>query len=598
MVPGDFSEIPFLRDAAAAAIRDVARSASWFSLPGGWPLFFEGEAAETLYFVRSGALGAFRRGPDGGRELVGHIRAGEPVGEMAMIAGEPHSATVFALRDAELIGLNRATFNRLVRRHPDLMSGLARTMLFRSRQTRRRSTRSDPKVFALVGASPSVDALARARQLKVELERMGRRTLVVGPDGEGRSGSWYDDAERWNDVVLLAANHGEAGWARMARRQADRVCVLARADTEPEPAVRQFLTTAGHDRSLRLIDLVMIRSGTGSDRHAGDTEAAWLQASGAVRLFTWRDGRADDVSSLARVLSGRSVGLVLGGGGARAYAHIGAVRALREAGLRFDFLGGTSMGGVIAACVAMGWDDAEIERRIWDGFVRSNPLADYVLPVVSLTSGRRVDERLEKHFGAARIETLERPFFCLSTNLTAGTSRVHRAGLLRHALRASIALPGILPPVVEGDDVLVDGAVLDNFPIATMQELHRGLTIGVDVTRAHALDAREFARADSFLGWVLRHGLRAPPPIAELLMRSATASVNAQRNPARPDLLIVPELEGVELRDWKAFDTAVEAGYVATVRALQEAGPVLGMLGPDPAIAARQPGSALGEPVM
>jgi NTE family protein len=323
-----------------------------------------------------------------------------------------------------------------------------------------------------------------------------------------------------------------------------------------------------------------------------------MAATGAARLLRWQDGAGDDVAGLARILAGRSIGLVLGGGGARAYAHIGAVRALRETGIRFDFLGGTSMGAVIAACVAMGWDDAEIERRIWDAFVRSDPLADYVLPVVAFTSGKRVDERLEKHFGEARIEELARPFFCVSTNLTTASTRVHRTGRVRDALRASIALPGILPPVVDGRDVLVDGAVLDNFPIGYMQELHRGFTIGVDVTREHALDPTEFIRRDSFASWVMRHGFRSPPPLAELLMRAATAPVDNRRGHDRADLLIIPDLKGVELRDWKAFDQAVEAGYLATVHALQQAGPALlapvaAPLAPAPAGAASAAGSAM-----
>lgn len=613
MVPKDFAEIPFLRDATPAAVRDVARSATWFSLPGGWELFGEGEPAEKLYLVRSGSLGVFRRGLDGNPEFVGHIRAGEPAGEMALVAGEPHSATVVALRDAELVALDRPTFNRLVRRHPDLMGGLARTMLFRSRQNRRRNSRAEPKVIALIAASASIDVFARAGQLKDALAAIGRRALVVGPEGEGRGGAWFDDAERWNDVVLLAAGVEDTPWQRMCRRQADRIWLMARAGTAPAVGVTRSVEAA-RAAELRLLDLVLAQPpGQTRPDHAEGSATEWLYATDAARLFHWRDGDTGDLASLARVLAGRSIGLVLGGGGARAYAHIGAVRALRESGLRFDCLGGTSMGAVIAACVAMGWDDAEIERRIWDGFVRSDPLADYVLPVVSLTSGRRVDERLEKHFGGIRIEDLERPFFCVSTNLTAASTRVHRQGLLRHALRASIALPGILPPVVDGHDVLVDGAVLDNFPIGYMQELHRGFTIGIDVTRQHALDPAEFIRQDSFLGWVLRHGFRAPPPIAELLMRAATAPVDNRRGHDRADLLIVPELRGVELRDWKAFDAAVEAGYLATVQALQQAGPALGVAGLGQAVersaaleasvgeragGATAPVSMLGEPVV
>jgi NTE family protein len=264
------------------------------------------------------------------------------------------------------------------------------------------------------------------------------------------------------------------------------------------------------------------------------------------------------------------VGLVLSGGGARAYAHIGVIRALREAGLPFDILGGTSMGGVIAACAAMGWDDNEIEYRIRKAFVETNPLGDYVLPVVGLVSGRRVDDRLQEHFGETLIEDLTTPFFAVSTNLIAGAIRVHRAGLLRKALRASIALPGILPPVVVGDhELLVDGAVLRNFPVDVLRDMHRGPIIGVDVARRDGIDLEDFRNPPGFFSWVAAHGFQAAPPIASLLMRAATLAIDPWEGRSGADLLIAPEMPDIDMRDWKRFDEAVTAGYEAAVAALQ-----------------------------
>ena len=118
--------------------------------------------------------------------------------------------------------------------------------------------------------------------------------------------------------------------------------------------------------------------------------------------------------------------------------------------MNIDVVGGTSMGGIVAACYAMGWDDNDMENRIRKAFVETNPLGDYVLPVVALSRGRRVEQRLEENFADTLIEDLRVPFFCVSTNLVSAAAHVHRSGVLRHALRASISLPGILPPVVDG----------------------------------------------------------------------------------------------------------------------------------------------------
>jgi NTE family protein len=192
------------------------------------------------------------------------------------------------------------------------------------------------------------------------------------------------------------------------------------------------------------------------------------------------------------------------------------------------------------------------------------------LPVVSLVRGRRVEDRLQEHFGDTLIEDLEVPFFAVSTNLVSGDVRIHRGGVLREALRASISLPGILPPVVEGEhSLLVDGAVLRNFPVDILRDLHRGPIIGVDVARRDSIAVEDFRDPPGFMGWVAAHGLQAAPPIASLLMRAATVAIDPWEGRSGADLLIAPEMPDIDMNDWKRFDEAVTAGYEAAVAALQ-----------------------------
>jgi NTE family protein len=272
------------------------------------------------------------------------------------------------------------------------------------------------------------------------------------------------------------------------------------------------------------------------------------------------------------VLTGQSVGLVLSGGGARAYAHIGAVRALRERKIPIDFVGGASMGAIIAAGVAMGWDDEELERRIREAFVDSSPLDDIALPLLAMTQGGKVAERLAHHFGDTQIGDLKLPFFCVSSNLTTGAYHVHRTGMLRRALRATISLPGVLPPVTEGADVLVDGAVMKNFPADVMRASHRGPIIGIDVTRGRSITADDVARPESVWRWIMSGQWRKGPPIVSLLMRAATVSSGRDLAAAREatDVLVTPDVAGVEIRDWSAFEPAVAAGHAAMVAALDK----------------------------
>ena len=552
----------FFQSLDPEALGDIVNKASWYSVAGGAPLYLHGESSNALHFVLSGRLIVVRSGAEGD-EVVGYVRAGEPVGEMSMLAGETHSASVFALRDTEILTLKQDDVERIFHEHGEFAGALARVILSRSRHPAASFQQSAPRIFALVGTSPSVDINARAADLAKRIARYGVRTHWMPVQADAPDAETFDCMEEAHDVVLLATRVDGGAWYRFVIRHADRFLVFARRDAKP-PRPFPMTTEAGERaRNFRLVDLVMLHEG-----QAACPIAEWADAVSASRILNCRgDGCAERI---ARVIAGKSIGVVFSGGGARAYAHIGAVAALREAGVPIDFVSGASMGGIIAACVAAGWSNEEIETRIRDAFVESNPLGDHVLPVVALTKGGRVEARLQKHFGDRLIEDLALPFFCVSSDVAAGEARIHRRGSLKRALRASIALPGILPPVIDGDALLVDGAVINNFPTDVMAATHRGLTIGIDVARRGVIDIEAFRDPPGFFSWITQNGVRGAPPIVSLLMRTATARHERILKIHPADIMISPKVEGVELRDWEEYDVAVSDGYNTTRAAIEE----------------------------
>lgn len=560
--------IAILSSAPVGALKAAAKKAEWIKLPGGKVLFQPGDLADSIYFVKSGVLGAFHRASDGELELLGYIRTGEPVGEMAFVGAAPHASAVYALRDAELVRLPRSVFDKLASKYPALLQALSQMIVLRMRSINRTALneRSQPKVFVMLATSPTISCEFLTGQLAKQLKKIGKKTTIIGPDSENKSARWFDQQEQNHDLVLMHGPIADNSWFRLCMRHADRIWIIARADARPsEPLLPPENSPA---RAMRLIDVLLLDN---QDQRAVSTGTDWKRAAGAARVLHWRNGNQSDVARIARTAAGRSIGLVLSGGGARAYAHIGAVRAIREANIPIDFCGGTSMGAIVAANVAMGWDDERIERTIIEAFVDNNPVNDYHLPVVALTKGAKVKQRLARHYGDICIENMQLPFFCLSTNLTSGQPSIHRQGLLREALRASIALPGVLPPVVIDNQVHVDGAVLNNFPVDVMQDFHRGPVLGIDVSQVRGLDADEFVEPPGFFKWVWHNGFKSAPPIASLLLRTATLSTsNLDDRRAHADILILPQMEDMDLRDWKSFDQATEAGYVATVKALEE----------------------------
>jgi NTE family protein len=550
---------------ALAAIMEAGGSdVLSFALPGGETLFEAGENTAMIYVVRAGRLAAIHR--DVGREprWLGVIGPGEPIGEIALLADSPHTATVVALRDCELLAMPRAAFMAVFEAHPGVAREMARLLIRRARGDPELS--QDARVFGFLGMGSDVDVRAMVEALTAEIARLGFTAVVLGGAEIGRETAWFSRIEEEHSYVFYAAEANESAWAAACGRQVDRLFLVGRGDHPPPPELPPHLRLAS--RPFKPVDLVLTHSpSAGKPRGA----SAWRERVPAQRLLHVRDRHAGDVARLVRVLTGRSTGLVLSGGGARGYAHIGAVRALRQAGAPLDFIGGTSMGAVIGASVAMDWDDAEIERRVRKAFVDSNPLGDIAFPRLAMTRGLRVAERLAEHFGADDISDLWRPFFCVSSDLTAGSHHIHDQGSITQALRATIALPGVLPPITLGETVLVDGGVLRNLPTDLMRAVHAGPIIAVDVGGGDAgLSASDLATPASLWKWFLSGAWRRGAPIVSLLMRSATVTAVRERAAARQaaDLFIAPALKGVEIRDWKAFPSAVAAGYQATVEAL------------------------------
>jgi len=230
-------------------------------------------------------------------------------------------------------------------------------------------------------------------------------------------------------------------------------------------------------------------------------------------------------------------------------------------------LGGTSMGAIIAAGLAREWGLEEMRDRMRAVFVADNPLSDFTLPLIAIVRGKKVSARLREHFGDIDIEALPLPFFAVSSNLTSGRIHIHREGKLWRALRASVALPGILPPVTFKGHLLVDGGVMNNLPVDVMREqaLGAGPIIACDITGAIDLKAVDDRFGERPWWRLLGQRMRGTPSIISILMRSGTVGSEAQRRIVREqcDYLIEPPMPTIGLRDWKKFDQAIQEGYDA-----------------------------------
>jgi NTE family protein len=561
------SGLPLFAGLEPLIVQQIAEAAEWLSLPGGATLFAAGEASDALYVVLSGCLGVFSPDNRDRRKYMGRVPAGDLVGEMGLISGRVRSAHVAALRDTELARISSESFNRVFGQHPQAMLRIARLTVDRLEFSQsRRGPRNAARTFTLLPQSVEVDVGGFASDFVKALSRFGRTELVWSVRAESHTSHWFHKIESANDFVVYVGDPAPGRWSSLCIRQADALLLLARA--EADASRWEALVNPRESRMApQRAELVLLHDGS-------------IMRGAATRWLAVQPGiphhhitGTADIARVARMLTGRGVGLVLSGGGARGFAHIGVVKALREAGIPIDLVGGTSMGGILAAGVAQCWSVEELKARFHAAFVQAKPLRDYTLPFVSLVSGRKVSRLLRKDCGDIDIEDLPLTFFCVSSNLTTGHSMVHRRGLLWLWLRASVAIPGVLPPVVHKGEVLVDGGTMNNLPVDAMRELGRGPVIGVDVgaDRAFTTDSDE---VDVPLPWQLMSWLRVRrhrPNIFQILWRAGMVNSSAMTAAHREktDLLLQPPLAEIDMLNWSAFERAIAAGYEYTVRRLE-----------------------------
>lgn len=570
---------PLFADLDTEGIIAIERELTPLVLPGGTPLFHQGDPADAIYVLASGCLGVFRHEDAASAEgpaLIAEITPGNIVGEMSLLSQTARTRDVAALRDSEVWQLGRESFDALTVHHPEVLPALMRNVAVRSEAGDVKRQRQ-PRTFALLPTGPDVASARFAVLLAAALGRIGDQVQMLGPDSQHEEPDWFAHCETANTFVLYRADPTLTPWTQLCLRQADCLVVVRNADNDL-PTRLPFEIEAAQPGAIfhRRRELVLLHEGR--DPRAGST--APLLAGGLYgQHHHVRLDLQSDFDRLARLITGHAVGIVLAGGGARAFTHVGAIKALRESGVPIDQAAGTSMGAIVAAGVAARWSDEELVERFHRAFVEANPLRDYTFPFISLFRGRQVTRLLRTAFDERDIEDLIMPFFCVTANLTTSSADVHQSGRLWRWLRASVAIPGVLPPFNEAGQVHVDGGVINNFPVRIMRRLGRGTIVGVDIDTSGALSAGENV-GDAFSAWQFfrrllwhRRETLPIPSIVRILLRAAliSSTARAQRDRSACDLLIVPPVERFDLLDWTSFHAAIEIGYRSTMEALEKA---------------------------
>lgn len=387
---------------------------------------------------------------------------------------------------------------------------------------------------------------------------------------------WLNALEGEFDMLVYLADTTLTSWSEKAIRQADMVlCVGDAAAAEGAGAgaadiapgtLERFAAQLHQPGQIRLALLHGTPGRASGTRH-------WLDSRPFVGMHHHlsMDTRAD-YQRLARFIEGRALGFVACGGGAFTVAHIGIYQAFTQAGLVFDMLGGTSGGSAMTAAFARGAPPDEIEARTHEIFVARKSLRRWTVPRYSLLDHREFDAALEDHYTNVDIEDLWLPYFAVSTNLSESCLKVHRRGPVWEAVRASSAIPALLPPVFDEHGLtLVDGAILDNVPISTMRSLKSGPNIVVDfqmppLERCH-IDRRALPRREALLrAWLTRAGRNAlpaaPSPQVVLMRALMLERRDLEADMGEEDILLRPTPPAhLTHMDWHAHAELRKAGH-------------------------------------
>ena len=562
--------VPAFADLSERALGELAEVATDVKLHAGESLFREGDDADAVFVLRVGQLEVVRASLEFGEETVNELTRGAVLGELALLSGGGRrSASVRALRDSELVAIDRDHFRALLRSEPDLALGLLRSLgeQLKASRTVPVARRPAPVTIALVAAGP-VALLDLADELSRALCAWGRVAVLfekdaaeggrgsVSLEGTARFAPLVDSCEQAHDHVVMVS--GTAGmtdaWEEFCLSRADRVVVIA-SGAVTEQAKRLS--------ALKDTDLL----GVGIARGSGALQE-WINLLSPRSVFVVASDAAErraDVRRTARRLAGRSLGVVLSGGGARAFAHLGALEVLLEAGLVIDRVAGVSMGSFIGALLADGHDSAAMDACCYEEWVRRNPMNDYTIPRHSLIRGLKAEAMLERVFDVVNVEELARPFYCASVDLLESRLVLHREGPLVEAVGASISLPLIAPPARRKGGLLIDGSLLDNLPVAPMHASGEGPVLAIDVKagndRPRELRSSERERRPARI-----------PALAETMSRIALlSSANTEESARRyADLTIPVRVPGVGLLEFHQIDAAREAGRRAAAASLEE----------------------------
>lgn len=569
----------------------------------GEVLFQQGDSGSDLFILSAGKLRYEKTGKEGNLRDLGDFKRLDLIGELSLFTGEKRSATVRALRDSEVIRVPREMALPILTKYPDTLLQITKVIAERLAIAKSETVSFKPTkhTFCFISSLSTEVFLSVIHNLGISilpygsfylldeahyLEKTKELLVLEEKDREPWLIRYFSSLESEYDFLFFLVSDKDhiSSFIERALRQSDALVYIKEADSHPHCILLESIlskeTLQNKEQYLVLLQPNKIAVMVGTVKHLSNRKLD--------RFFHVHLEREDTWDRLARGLLGQSIGLALGGGGAKGFAHLGVLSALEENSIPIDMIAGTSAGSIFAALISMGYTAASAKEEAKKFWINQDLLNEYTVPLLSLTTGKKYTEAIRNFFKTIQIEDMWIPYYAVATDLSNSEIFVFDRGDLWKAIRASTSIPGVVPPFIDEGVVYVDGGVLDNVPGLTIKERGAGIIISVDVFGDIYPDQDKELEEyfDKTAPGILTNPIKQVtnlinftaflnpkfPPIGDIIIRSILASSRERirLTEKQSDLFLQIPTNNFGLLDWFAYERLIELGYISSEKRVKE----------------------------
>lgn len=563
-------------------LRTLAESMSMVSLGSGEYLLKQGELADCMYILAQGRLLVTVTNNHGVEHKVGEIGVGDIVGEMSLLTDMPRSASVRAVRDCRLVVIERSLFRSLVKDHAQAAMGIVSACVKRllpNFTEKKHGVKSlcilpcDAAVNVKDFTLKMADALQKYISIKI-IDPKDPEFLQRYSQDSSALHTWLTEQEQSHDLLVYVTDNKLDDFARLAISQSDKIL---RVTTPRADLNKQLVDYVNQSPSILAEKYLIIVHESATKLPEGTADL--LREMPCTEHF--HVAQKADYERVARYMLGRSISLVFSGGGLRGIAHQGLVAAFHERGIPIDMTGGTSFGALPTVFCGLRMSPDEM-LEVWKSMVpKIKKIVDLTLPLAAIGKGEVLYEILTSAIPSSIcLEDLWIPTFCVSTNITNFATNMQTSGPAWLAVRASMSIPGIFPPVIHHSDVLVDGASMNNLPVDLMGTINNQGTIIASVASGKPGHMHYAGYGKSLSGWRMLSKIFNPhqeplvPSIVETMLTAslAASTLHQERMCAAADYTFDLGVDKYKLLDIVHWEEIRETGYETALRLIDEYG--------------------------